>query len=48
MLCQFERLVYPKSVQAITPSSYMVAIYRPLETLVGSAGTPLTQIKAVG
>ena len=48
MLCQFERLVYPKTVQAVTPSSYMVAIYRPCEQLLGSSGTPMTQIKAVG
>ena len=48
MLCQFERLVYPKTAQAVTPTSYMVAIYRPCEKLMGSAGTPLTQIKAVG
>ena len=48
MLCQFERLVYPKSAQAVTPTSYMVAIYRPCEQLIGSAGTPMTQIKAVG
>ena len=48
MLCQFERLVYPKTAQAVTPTSYMVAIYRPCEKLMGSSGTPLTQIKAVG
>ena len=48
MLCQFERLVYPKTVQAVTPSSYMVAIYRPCEQLLGSSGTPMTRIKAVG
>ena len=42
MLCQFERLVYPKTVQAVTPSSYMVALYRPCEKLIGAARTPLT------
>ena len=48
MLCQFERLVYPKNAQAVTPTSYMVAIYRPCETLTGVTGAPMTQIKAVG
>lgn len=48
MLCQFERLVYPSCVQAVTPSSYMVAVYRPCEKLKDAAGMPVTQIKAVG
>ena len=48
MLCQFERLVYPNSIQAVTPGSYMVAVYRPCERLKNAAGMPVTQIKAVG
>ena len=48
MLCQFERLVYPKSVQAVKPTGYMVALYRPCEKLVDAAGVPMSRIKAVG
>lgn len=48
MLCQFERLVYPSCAQAVTPGSYMVALYRPCEKLRDAAGRPVTQIKAVG
>lgn len=48
MLCQFERLVYPGSIQAVTPSSYMVAVYKPCETIRDASGAAVTQVKAVG
>lgn len=48
MLCTFERLLYPRDAEAVTPASYMVAVYSPCETLRDSAGTQISQIKAVG
>ena len=48
MLCQFERLVYPNNAQAVNPSSYMVALYKPCETIRDSSGATITQVKAVG
>lgn len=48
MLCQFERLVYPGNIQAVTPSSYMVAVYKPCEKIRDSSGATVTQVKAVG
>ena len=48
MLCQFERLVYPQNARSVNPGSYMVAIYRPCDKLLDSAGNTVSQIKAVG
>ena len=48
MLCQFERLVYPASARAVNAGSYMVAVYRPCEKVVDSAGNAVRQVKAVG
>lgn len=48
MLCQFERLVYPQSVGAVSSGSYMVAVYKPCEKIIDSKGNAVTQIKAVG
>lgn len=48
MLCQFEKLVYPQNARSINPGSYMVAIYRPCDKLLDSAGNTVSQIKAVG
>lgn len=48
MLCQFERLVYPQSIGAIGSGSYMVAVYKPCERIIDSAGKAVKQIKAVG
>ena len=48
MLCQFERLIYPQNINAILPSSYMVAAYRPCERILDSSGHRITSFKAVG
>ena len=48
MLCQFERLVYPASARAVNAGSYMVAVYRPCEKVLDSAGNAIRQVKAVG
>lgn len=48
MLCQFERLIYPQKTAAIQTNSYMIAIYRPCETIRDTAGNTITQVKAVG
>lgn len=48
MLCQFEKLLYPQSIQSVGPNSYMVAVYRPCENLRDSRGNLVTKVKAVG
>ena len=48
MLCQFEKLLYPKDPRSVAPSDYMIALYRPCETVLDSAGKQLGQIKVVG
>lgn len=48
MLCQFERLIYPQKTAAVQTNSYMIAIYRPCETIRDTAGNTITQVKAVG
>ncbi len=47
MLCQFEKLLYPRTADATT-IDYMIAVYRPLEIIRDSAGDMLSEIKAVG
>ena len=48
MLCQFERLIYPQNVSSIDAGSFMIAVYRPCESIKDSAGNAVTQVKAVG
>lgn len=48
MLCQFERLVYPRDVRNVDASSYMVAVYSPCEKILDAAGKLISKIKAVG
>ena len=48
MLCQFEKLLYPRDAHAASAGSYMVAVYRPCEILRDSAGDILPNFKAVG
>ena len=48
MLCQFEKLLYPRDAHAASAGSYMVAVYRPCEILRDSAGDILPSFKAVG
>lgn len=47
MLCQFDKLLYPRVADASTVD-YMIAIYRPLEIIRDADGDMLSQIKAVG
>ena len=48
MLCQFEKLLYPKDAHAASAGSYMVAVYRPCEIVRDSSGSILPKFKAVG
>lgn len=48
MLCEFERLIYPHNVKEVDADSYMIAVYRPCEKIKDSAGSTITQVKAVG
>lgn len=47
MLCQFEKLLYPRTIDATT-ADYMIAVYRPLEIIRDSDGDMLSEFKAVG
>lgn len=47
MLCQFEKLLYPRTIDATT-TDYMIAVYRPLEIIRDSDGDMLSEFKAVG
>ena len=46
MICQFKRLIYPRSKSA-GDNSYMIALYRPCEDVLDSAGRTLSEIKVV-
>ena len=46
MLCQFERLLYPKNISGMQLGSYMIALYRPCERVVDGGGNRVMQIKA--
>lgn len=48
MLCQFERLLYPPDAKSVNAGSYMVAVYRPCESVIDGKGNTLSRIKAVG
>ena len=48
MLCQFEKLLYPKDAHAASSGSYMVAVYRPCEIVRDGSGDILPNFKAVG
>ena len=48
MLCQFERLLYPKDKNAVDISSYIIALYRPCMTVYDAQGMKIPQFKAVG
>lgn len=47
MLCQFERVIFPRDASAST-SGFMIALYKPCGTIRDAAGNILQQIKAVG
>ena len=47
MICQFKRLIYPRSLAA-ADNSYMIAVYKPCESIKDSAGRLIPEFKAVG
>ena len=47
MLCQFDKLIYPKQADIATVD-YMIAVYRPIGVVRDVDGEMLSQIKAVG
>lgn len=47
MICQFKRLIYPRS-KVSGDNSYMIAMYRPCEDILDSTGQTLSEIKVVG
>ena len=47
MICQFKRLIYPKTV-TVDDTSYMIVLYHPCEKVVDAAGNLVSEIKAVG
>ncbi len=47
MLCQFERVIFPRDATMST-SGFMIAMYRPCGTLKDAAGQILDRFKAVG
>ena len=47
MLCQFDKLIYPKQAD-MTTVEYMIAVYRPIGIVRDVDGEMLSQIKAVG
>lgn len=48
MVCQFERLLFPPSMEKVDVGSYMVAVYRPCEKLPDSLGNGMQRVTAVG
>ena len=46
MICQFKRLIYPRS-QPVEDGSYMIALYKPCESIRDSAGNMVSEVKAV-
>lgn len=48
VMCQFDRLLFPKTREEVTNDSYMIALYSPCEQLVDGTGARVYQVKAVG
>ena len=48
MLCEFQKLIYPKTKVGLTAGSYMIALYTPCEKLRDKQGHLLGSVKAVG
>lgn len=48
MLCQFERLLYPKDARVAEMGGYMIALYRPCEKIPDGMGNNMQQVKVVG
>lgn len=47
MICQFKRLIYPRSI-ASADGSYMIALYKPCEVIKDAGGQLVSEVKAVG
>ena len=47
MLCQFEKLIFPREASAST-TGFMIAMYKPCGTLRDAAGNMVNRFKAVG
>lgn len=48
MICEFNRLIYPKDTEMINEGSYMVALYHPCEMIEDMSGVKINEVKAVG
>ena len=48
MVCEFQRLIYPRSVVGLDAGSYMIAVYSPCEKIRDSDGRLMGSVKAVG
>ena len=48
MLCQFERIIYPRDTRSIGADSFMIVSYKPCETIKDSSGNKIAHVKAVG
>lgn len=48
MKCIFSRLLYPHSMQEVEEGSYMIALFRPRETVLDAQGNELATVKVVG
>lgn len=48
MQCEFDHLIYPRDSGTVSMDSYMVAVYRPCEKMLDSAGNEIVRITAVG
>ena len=48
MLCQFERVIYPRDTRNIAEDSFMIVSYKPCELIKDSSGNRIAHVKAVG
>lgn len=48
MKCVFSRLLYPRSLEEARDGSYMIALFRPRETVLDMQGNELSMVKVVG
>ena len=48
MLCQFERVIYPRDTRSIGADSFMIVSYKPCESIKDTAGNRIAHVKAVG
>ena len=48
MKCVFSRLLYPRSLEEARDGSYMIALFRPRETVLDMQGNELSMVKVGG